>query len=111
ASLAGLLASQHDILSEADAKAFLDAYGIPVTLPLAGRNEDEVVALAGQIGYPVVIKAVSPQISHKTEVGAVELNLANEAQLRAAYARMLHNVRQKAPHAQLEAVTVQPMVT
>ncbi len=111
AELEKLFASPRDVLYEAEAKAFLSAYGIPVTTPRAGHSADEIVALAREVGFPVVLKVVSPQITHKTEVGGVELNLANAEQVRAAYARMMNHIREKEPNARIEAITVQPMVT
>lgn len=109
--LAGLFDSGRDLLYEAEAKAFLSAYGIPVSEIRAAHNVEEAAALAREIGFPVVLKIISPQITHKTDVGGVELNLADEGQVRSAYDRMIESVRRKCPAATIEAVGVQPMVS
>ena len=66
------------MLSETLSKVVLDAYGIPVTQPHAARTADEAVEAARRLGYPVVVKIDSPQISHKTEVNGVVLDLPND---------------------------------
>ena len=98
------------VLSEESSKELLDAYGIPVTLPLRAGNADEAAKVACSIGYPVVLKIASPDITHKTDVGGVALNLTSESEVRATFQRMMHSVREKRPEARLEGVTVQRMV-
>ena len=66
--------------------AVLAAYGIPVPETLVATNEGEAVRLAAKIGYPVVLKLHSETITHKSDVGGVQLNLSDEAAVRAAYA-------------------------
>ncbi len=106
-----LFTTDRDVLYESEAKALLSTYGIPVTEARLGGTLDEVVELARSIGFPVVLKVVSPQITHKTDVGGVRLNLANEAQLRAGYKEMLASVHHARPEAQIDGVSVQPMVS
>ena len=80
--------------------------------PREGHTADEVVSLARRLGFPVVLKVVSPQITHKTDVGGVELNLANEEQVRQAYDEMLgKRAAGSGPTPRFAAVTVQPMVS
>lgn len=98
------------ILSEADSKAVLAAYGIPTVQPLPARSEEEAVARAHDAGYPVVLKVLSPDITHKTDVGGVALGLHSAEEVRAAYRRMMETVRKRAPGARIEGVTVQRMV-
>jgi acetyltransferase len=106
-----LLASEATtILSESDSKELLDSYGIPVTQPHAAGSADEAVVVARQLGYPVVLKLLSPQITHKTDVGGVILNLDGEDAVRRAYDQMMDTARQRRPEAQISGVTVQPMV-
>ena len=100
-----------DFLDEAQAKRLLTAYGIRVTQGREGATVDEVASIAGEIGYPVVLKVVSPQIIHKTDVGGVALNLANEEQVRLAHAEMIASVGHTRPDAEISAVSVQPMVS
>jgi acetyltransferase len=105
-----LLAGEGSTLSETASKALLEAYGIRTTAPRPARSADEAVAVAAAVGYPVVLKIASPDISHKTDVGGVVLDLHDEVTVRAAYARILGAAAQKRPDARLEGVTVQRMV-
>ncbi len=73
------------ILTEFESKQLLAAYGIPTVETRIARNEDEAVRLAGEIGYPVVLKLFSETITHKTDVGGVQLNLQDADAVRAAY--------------------------
>ena len=75
----GALAEGRDLLDEVEAKALLDAYGIPIVPTRVARSIDEAAAMAGDIGYPVVLKILSPQVSHKSDVGGVALDLADDA--------------------------------
>ena len=98
-------------LSEEDSKSLLAAYGIPVSQPIATTSADESVEVACRIGFPVVMKIRSPDITHKTDVGGVILNLTNEAEVRTAFDQMLASAKLKHPDAVIDAVTLQPMVT
>jgi acetyltransferase len=109
--LEGLFDSTRELLYESEAKTLLAAYGIPTVEGRDAHSVDEAAELARQCGFPVVLKIVSPQITHKTDVGGVKLNLADEAQVRAAYAEMMASVRQSRPDAEIRAVSVQPMVS
>ena len=72
-------------------------------------SADEAAALAAKVGFPVVLKVVSPDIIHKTDVGGVELGCDSEEKVRAAFARILAGVREKAPRARIEGITVEEM--
>lgn len=109
-TLAPLLHRGRRILSESDAKQFLSAYGIETSASRLGTTADEAAACARAFGFPVVLKIVSPQITHKTDVGGVALNLQDESQVRAAFERMLADVRRARPTAEIEGVSVQPMI-
>jgi acetyltransferase len=100
-----------DMLSEDDSKQLLATYGIPVAMPRAADSADAAVHVAGEIGYPVVLKVHSPQITHKTDVGGVALNLTNEAEVRAAFERITAAARRLRPDAEILGVTVQRMIT
>jgi acetyltransferase len=105
-----VLAEGPAVLSEALSKTLLDAYEIPVTKPLPALTADDAVAAAEHIGYPVVLKVRSPEITHKTDVGGVELDLADAAQVQAAYDRIVASVREHQPEADVQGVTIQPQV-
>ncbi len=84
-----ILTEGTEILSENVSKAFLEAYEIPVTKPQLARSADEAVEVARRCGYPVVLKIHSPQITHKTDVGGVMLNLSSDDAVRHAFERMV----------------------
>ncbi len=99
------------ILTEIEAKDFLEAYGIPTAKALLAETEEQAVSIASQLGYPVVLKVHSPQITHKTDVGGVMLDLRTETSVRRAYREILENVKKSAPSAGIQGVAVQPMIT
>jgi len=99
------------ILTEIEAKAFLEAYGIPTTNTQLAKTEEEAVSIATHIGYPVVLKVYSPEITHKTDVGGVLLNLKNEVEVRRAYSTILENAKKHAPTVEVQGITVQRMIT
>ncbi|RJQ73639.1 MAG: carboxylate--amine ligase [Desulfobacteraceae bacterium] len=92
-------------LSEYGAKRVLEAYGIPVTRESLVQTRDEAVTAARAIGYPVVVKACSPRLMHKSEAGAVALGIPDDATLLKTYDRITASV--KPP---LEGVLIQEMV-
>ena len=105
-----VLAQGREMLDEMEAKAVLMAYGIPVVPTLAvAANADAAVAAAAEIGYPVVLKILSHDISHKSDVGGVRLNLADARQVRQAATTMLSQVQKKRPQARIHGFTVQAM--
>jgi len=101
-----LLAAAGETLSEREAKRVLAAYGVPVVEERLARSADEAVAAARELGYPVVLKAEAPTILHKSELDVVRLGIANEAELRLAYAEIVAAARGH----ELHGVLVQPMV-
>lgn len=94
---------------EADAKAILAAYGIPVVPTEVAHDTAEALQAAGRIGYPVALKILSPDVVHKSDVGGVALDLADEAALERAASDMLARVRRLLPQARLAGFTVQAM--
>jgi acetyltransferase len=98
------------VLSESDSKRLLEAYGIPTALPQAAPSAEAAAALATTIGFPVVLKVLSPDITHKSDVGGVVLSLGSAAEVRRAFAAIMERARRNNPAARLEGVTVQPMI-
>ncbi len=88
----------------------LEAYGIRTLRVRLAKTPDEAVAIAAEVGYPVVLKIASPEISHKSDVGGVALGLKDAAEVRAAYATVLERVRAARPDAAIEGMHVQRMV-
>ncbi len=106
------LAAGRDMLDELEAKAVLKAYGIPIVPTLAtGPWPDDAVAAARGLGYPVALKILSPDISHKSDVGGVRLHLRDENALRQAAEQMLACVRRTRPQARIAGFSVQTMVS
>lgn len=99
------------VLASSDAKELLEVYGIPTARAVEARGPAAAVKAAENIGYPVVLKILSPQITHKTDVDGVELNIRDEAQLRDAYRRIRRNAKKHCPDAELLGVTVEPMIS
>jgi acetyltransferase len=102
--------SGRTILTEFEAKRVLDAYGIPTVETEVARSPDEAVELADRFGYPVVLKLDSETITHKTDVGGVQLDLPDAAAVRRAYRSIATAVQQRAGTRHFRGVTVQPMI-
>jgi acyl-CoA synthetase (NDP forming) len=99
------------LTDEVGAKRALAEAGIPVAGERLARDANEAVAFAEALGFPVVLKIVSPDIVHKTELGGVVLGLGTAQEVRAAHESILDSARRGAPAARLEGVLVAPMVT
>ena len=97
-------------LSEAEVQRVLGAYGIPMVRTRSAASAEQAAQVAAEIGFPVVLKIDSPQITHKSDVGGVALNLANAEAVQQAASAMAHQVSVLTPQAQLTGYTVQEMV-
>jgi acyl-CoA synthetase (NDP forming) len=97
-------------LGEHQAKAVLMAAGIAVTREQLATNAEDAVQAAQQLGYPVVLKVSSPDIPHKTEAGAVIVDLGGPAEVAAAFEQILDSARRYAPDARIDGVLVQEML-
>jgi acetyltransferase len=98
------------LLTEHESKLLLDAYGLPTVSTCVARTEEEAVAQAGDIGYPVVLKVHSETIPHKSDVGGVRLDLAGPADVRHAFQVIRSAVSRAAGPEHFAGVTVQAMV-
>jgi acetyl-CoA synthetase (ADP-forming) len=96
-------------LLETEAKAVCKEYDIPVTKFELAKTEAEAVKFAEKIGYPIVLKIVSPNIIHKSDVGGVIVGLKTEKDVRNAYKQILRNVKEHNPKAKIVGVLVQEM--
>ena len=97
------------LLSEVESKQLLADAGVPVIEARLATSRDEAVALAGELGYPVALKVVSAQISHKSDVGGVKLDLAGVDAVREAFDAIGKAARAAAPEATVDGVSVQRM--
>lgn len=98
------------VLTEDESKRFLESYGIHVVETRVAFTMEEAVSVASSMGYPVVMKILSPQITHKTDVGGVVVGIASDEDLRYRYTEMMDNVRKMVPEAKILGVTIQKMV-
>jgi acetate---CoA ligase (ADP-forming) len=106
----GLLQSFGPTLTERQSKQILAEYGIPIALESLATGAEEAVEIARRIGYPAVLKIESPEIAHKTEAHAVEIGINSDAEVRAAYGRIIENARAYNSAAQFNGVLVQEMI-
>jgi acetyltransferase len=102
--------SGRTLLTEVESKDVLAAYGIPVVPTATAKTVDEAVATARRVGYPVVLKLFSHALTHKSDVGGVQLNLADDDAVRAGFRTIASNLAEKRPGAPFEGVSVMPMV-
>lgn len=105
------LAAEVDMMNEVEAKAVLAAYGIPAVETRFAATPHEAADIADELGYPVALKIVSDQVSHKSDAGGVKLSLESAEAVTTAAETMLENVARFAPGASLEGFSVQPMIS
>ena len=101
-------APDRGFMSEADANAILTAYGLPMIRTQIATTETQAARIARELGYPVVMKLHSPDITHKTDAGGVRLDLRGEADVGEAYRQILSSARHYQSDARIEGVTLQP---
>ncbi|MBS3812697.1 bifunctional acetate--CoA ligase family protein/GNAT family N-acetyltransferase, partial [Candidatus Bipolaricaulota bacterium] len=106
-----LLKTGRTTLSEIEAKKFLETYDIPISKTKIAESAREASNIAYDMGYPVVLKIYSHDITHKTDVGGVELNLQNKEEVEQAYERIVRRAKNRKPSAEILGVSVQKMVS
>ncbi|KPL81130.1 acetyl-CoA synthetase [Ornatilinea apprima] len=107
--IADARADGRDSLTEIEAKQVFAAYNLPVTTTLLSKTEDEAVKLAKEVGFPVVMKIVSPDILHKSDAGGVKVNIKDEAGVRDAYQTILKNAKAYKAEANIHGIAIQEM--
>ena len=95
------------LLTEVESKALIEGAGIPTTGASLARTAGDAATLADGLSYPVVLKVISPDITHKSDVGGVALGLNDAGAVRDAFARLLASVHEARPDARIEGVSVQ----
>ncbi|HRO61814.1 MAG TPA: GNAT family N-acetyltransferase, partial [Burkholderiaceae bacterium] len=105
-----VLAEGREVMTEIESKALLGAFNIGVTQTVLARSASEAVMLAEQIGFPVVMKIASHDVSRKSDYGGVALNVRNAAEVRLQFTAIVASVRELLPEARVEGVSLQPMV-
>lgn len=104
-----VLTERRKVLTEMESKALLSAFHIPVTQTILARSANEAMMIATQLGYPVALKIDSPDISHKSDVNGVALNVMNATAVRDVYNTMIQSVAKLQPGAKINGVTIQKM--
>jgi len=97
-------------LLEDEGRDILDAYGFPLPQSVVATTEDEAVAAANKIGYPIVMKISSPQIVHKSDAGGVKVNLTNDDETRDGFKTIMDNARKYDSNADIKGVLIVEMV-
>jgi acetyltransferase len=108
--LDGIRCEGRTLLTELESKRLLAAYGIPVVPTYLAEDVDSAARRAGEIGYPVVLKLHSRTITHKSDVGGVQLGLTDESAVREAWGRIAATLRERMGEGHFHGCTVQPMV-
>jgi Acyl-CoA synthetase (NDP forming) len=106
----GAMQERRTVLTAMESKAILAAFHIPVAQTVIARSPTEALLIAQQLGFPVAMKINSHDITHKSDVGGVLLNLKNAHEVRSAYQGILDNVQEKRPDAHLDGVSIEPMI-
>ncbi len=105
-----ILKQKRLVLNEIESKEILKAYGIPVNETLFAKTLEEAVLKAKQIGFPVAMKIVSNEITHKTDAKGICLNLSNEKEVEKAFSQITANAKKFNSHAKIAGISVQKMV-
>ena len=109
--LGAVISEGQEVLSETSSKTLLDAYEIPITKPLPAASAADAADIADGLGYPVVLKVRSPDVTHKTDVGGVATGISTPEEVRAAFDRIVATVADRAPDAHVQGVTIQAMAS
>ena len=107
--IADARADGRDSLTEVEAKQVFAAYGLPITQNYLAKTEDQAVELAQKIGYPVVMKVVSPDILHKSDAGGVKVNVKDEQGVREAFKTIMANSKAYKANANIHGIVIQEM--
>ena len=99
-----------ELLTEAEAKKLLEYYDFPVVKTAVATTPEEAVSFAQQMGYPVVLKILSPQIVHKTDAGGVILDINSDVEVKQAFGTIMQRAKEYNEKANIIGVTVQPMI-
>lgn len=105
-----VLSERRKVLTDMESKALLGAFRIPINYTAIARSVNEAIVTAQSMGFPVALKIYSRDITRKSEVGGVRLNVRNAAMLRDVYKNLMEEVTNQCPDANIEGITVEPMV-
>jgi acetyltransferase len=108
--LGKVIKEKRDTLTEAEAKEFIANYEIPVVKNAIAKNAKDAGELAAQIGFPVAMKILSPDIIHKTDIGGVCLNINSKEEARTTFNKIMDSVRKHEPQANIHGIFIEGMV-
>lgn len=103
------LHEKRTILTEIESKELLKEAGIPVIKSKLATTKKQAILMGKELGFPIVLKIISPDIVHKSDTGGVRLNIKNAAQLGKAYSEIIASTRKNSPKAKIHGVSVQKM--
>ena len=106
----GVLAEGRTLLSELESKAILRAFGVPVVETVEANSASQALVIAESIGFPIVMKINSPDITHKSDVSGVRLNIQTAGAIRTVFNELIQEVKAKRPDATITGVTLERMV-
>jgi len=104
------LAENRTVLTALESKAILKAFAIPVSETIPANNKDEAISAAEKVGFPLAMKINSPDITHKQDVGGVQLNIINQEGVKDAFDHIIQNAKKNAPQAKIFGVTLERMM-
>ncbi len=104
-----VLDERRKVLTLAESKALLSAFNVPVIKSIPAHSAADAVLLATEIGLPVAMKILSPDITHKTDVGGVQLGITTAREVRSTYQKMIEAVTERCPDANIQGVAIEPM--
>ena len=102
------LAEGRHMLSDIESKALLRAFRIPVNMTIRAEDASDALIAAESVGFPVVMKIASPDISHKSDIGGVRTGIMNAADVKIAFREMMDRVKDAKPEAKIDGVTIEP---
>jgi acetyltransferase len=105
----GVLTEQRSVLTEPESMAVLNAFRIPTVRNSVAHSANEALVIAESIGFPIAMKVLSTDISHKSDAGGVRLNINSAQEVRGAYKQLLDQVTQRVPDAEISGVTIEKM--
>jgi acetyltransferase len=104
-----VLAERRKVLTEPESMAVLNAFGIPTVRNAVAHSANEALIIAESIGFPIAMKVLSTDISHKSDAGGVRLNINSAQEVRGAYKQLIDQVMERVPDARISGVTVEKM--
>jgi len=104
------LADRRKVLTEIESKALLASFHVPIARTAIARSAQEAVLLAEQFGFPVAMKIDSPDVTHKSDVGGVHLNVGDAQSVRSVYQDIIERAKRNRPGARMNGIAVEPMI-